>query len=154
MLLVTLARYSTPRICEEGKIKNASRAMKSVEIHDQDFRAFLGALDIGPRCFVYVDPPYAIQNGNNGFLGYSDSIFTWEDQVALATCVASMKSKKAKVMISNARHKDLIGLYHDFPKYEITRSSVIGGSTASRRKVTEMIITSYDQLDTDRQPDN
>jgi len=141
---VPMGYYPRPNICNKERIINASNILQSVKIRSKDFRKFFSSLkQLGPQSFMYVDPPYAIKNGNNGFLGYNDKIFSWEDQKILAEFLDKFRLNGVNIMMSNARHHDISKLYQNFFQSVIKRKTVIGGIPSSRRTIREVIITSY-----------
>jgi DNA adenine methylase len=141
---VPIGDFEKPRICDEAKILGASRILLGTVIRSGDFGGFLERLGpLGQGSFMYVDPPYAIQNGHNGFLGYSDKIFSWKDQEKLARLMKCYSSKGVSIMISNAQHQDISTLYEGFYKQSVERKTVIGAIDSSRRTISEMVITSY-----------
>lgn len=133
-------------IFNKTNILDASKSLKKAQLFSLDFKEFINLHIPNPeKTFFYIDPPYTVKHGNNGFLAYNEKIFSWEDQVSLATLSASLRSHGSKVMVSNAHHSDVINLYEEigFHMSVVSRSSVIGGSHAKRERVSECIFTSY-----------
>lgn len=137
--------YSNPNICDEENIMNAYEMLQSTKIFCMDFKKLFSKIKkIGPTTFVYFDPPYVIQNGNNGFLKYNERIFSWEDQIRMSRLIDKLSLKGVKIMISNANHQDILRLYSDYAIHKAKRYSVIGAKISSRRKISEIIITTYE----------
>lgn len=98
--------------------------------------------DVQPGDFVYFDPPYVTGHNNNGFLSYNEKIFSWEDQVRLATLAKKLAESGVCVIVSNANHEDVCGLYADFDATIVNRNSTISGYADTRRRISEVIFTS------------
>nr|WP_276977744.1 Dam family site-specific DNA-(adenine-N6)-methyltransferase [Ferrimicrobium acidiphilum] len=135
-----------PRICNDNNLRAVSAALAHATLSHKDFKSFsrsVGELDT--RSLVYIDPPYAIKNGTNGFLHYNNKIFSWEDQSELSRAVEKLRSSGARIIISNAAHQDIEELYPEprFHRLTMSRSSTVGGTESSRRHVSEYVFTSY-----------
>jgi len=124
--------------CNVEKIGSASSALKNAILLCEDFRISLASAKKGD--FIYLDPPYTVAHGNNGFLKYNDKIFSWNDQVRLADTARELAQKGCKVIISNADHKSIHELYKGFNLKVIQRASVIAASSSKRRLISECLI--------------
>ena len=125
----------------EKEILRASEILQNTKLISSDFESF--GKDIQKNDFVYVDPPYALQRKNNGFLEYNKKIFHWEDQIRLSRFVAELSQKGAKILISNVNAAEIIELYPNFEMVEAYRNCTIGGYNASRKLVKEIILKNY-----------
>lgn len=54
-----------------------------------DFEGNLQA--VAPGDLVFLDPPYVTQHNNNGFREYNERLFSWADQIRLATVATALK---------------------------------------------------------------
>ena len=88
---------------------------------------------------VYFDPPYTVAHANNGFVKYNERIFSWADQVRLASVARRLSDKGCTVVVSNANHASLSALYAGIPVETLERYSVISASSDYRRKVSELL---------------
>lgn len=131
-----------PIICPDKEIREASNTLKNTKIVSDDFETVVE--DSDELDFIYFDPPYTVKHNNNGFRQYNEKVFSWNDQERLSEISSDLKKRGVNIMISNAANKDILKLYDDFYKYEISRSSVISGTNTARGKVNELIITSYE----------
>lgn len=52
--------------CDEGRIREASEILASATLRHGDFEQEVASADQSD--FVYLDPPYTVAHGNNGFL--------------------------------------------------------------------------------------
>jgi DNA adenine methylase len=89
--------------------------------------------------FIYFDPPYTVAHGNNGFIKYNAHIFSWRDQIRLASFAQDLAKRGCKVLVSNADHPSIRELYSSFKMQTISRTSAIAASEEYRHKVTECI---------------
>jgi DNA adenine methylase len=123
--------------CEPEKIRAASEMLKWARIECQDFEAAVASAKKGD--LVYLDPPYTTAHANNGFLKYNAKIFTWDDQKRLAGVARELAGRGCVVIVSNADHLSIRGLYTGFGILEIDRHSVIAASGRFRRRITECV---------------
>jgi DNA adenine methylase len=123
--------------CEPSKIRSASEALSSLNIMCDDFEAAVQDAERGD--VVYLDPPYTVALGNNGFLKYHARIFSWDDQVRLSAVARNLVDRGCKVIVSNANHPSIVDLYEGFHMKVVERASRIAASGQFRRRVTECI---------------
>lgn len=77
--------------CDESKICAISAILAGAELLCADFEAALSAAGRGD--VVYLDPPYTVAHGNNGFLKYNAKIFSWQDQLRLANVARDLSQR-------------------------------------------------------------
>ena len=123
--------------CDPCKIRSASEALSSLRIICGDFESAIEDAKQGD--LVYLDPPYTVAHGNNGFLKYNSKIFSWNDQVRLANLARQLAARGCKVIVSNANHPSIVDLYTDFQMHLVERYSVIAASSQFRRQITECV---------------
>jgi DNA adenine methylase len=88
---------------------------------------------------LYFDPPYTVAHAHNGFLKYNEKIFSWNDQIRLASHAKELAKRGCQVYVSNADHSSVKSLYAGFRVARIKRFSVIAASSKFRREITETI---------------
>jgi DNA adenine methylase len=69
--------------CDTSKIFAVNAYLSSTELLEGDFESTVTDAKAGD--FIYFDPPYTVAHGNNGFIKYNARIFSWSDQIRLAT---------------------------------------------------------------------
>jgi DNA adenine methylase len=103
-----------------------------------EFNGSLGVARIGD--LVFIDPPYTTKHNNNGFVKYNEQIFSWDDQVRLASAVREASDRGARIIVTNANHESVVDLYRDLAEpYAISRQSVLAGSAAARGLAEEAV---------------
>lgn len=122
-------------------IKNISNLLnQNVNLNSYDFYSIIK--NIKANDLVFLDPPYTVAHENNGFVKYNQKIFLWADQERLAQLLKEINEKKAFFILTNAAHISVEELFSSLgKKYNVQRSSLIGGKGASRKKVNEYIFT-------------
>lgn len=123
--------------CDEERIRRASALLRRAVIRDQDFEEALAGAARGD--LVYLDPPYTVAHGNNGFVKYNAKIFSWEDQVRLSLVAKKLADKGCTVIVSNADHFSIHKLYKGFAVKTVERHSIIAASSEFRSQVTECV---------------
>jgi len=116
-----------------------SRALAKCDLECLDFEEALERAC--PYDLIYLDPPYTVAHGQNGFRKYNAKIFSWEDQDRLARMVHLLNKKHCYIIMSNARHSSISKLYKSFTRLTVKRPSVIAASSEYRCRVTESVIT-------------
>jgi len=127
--------------CATSKIFAVSACLSSAKLLEGDFES--AVIDAKSGDFIYFDPPYTVAHGNNGFLKYNARIFSWSDQIRLATTAHNLAKRGCQVLVSNADHPSIQELYSNFNMQVIDRSSAIAASTKYRRKITECLFHNF-----------
>lgn len=125
---------------EPAKVRQVSAALQTASLHLGDFTTVVEQARSGD--VVYLDPPYTVAHNNNGFLRYNARIFSWTDQERLATAAKQLSAEGCTVIVSNANHPSVTGLYKDFECLEVKRPSRIAASSSHRSDITECIFFS------------
>jgi DNA adenine methylase len=125
-------------------LRGASDCLANAEIVHNDFQPCLD--DIGKDDLAFLDPPYTVAHGNNGFIKYNQKIFAWEDQIRLADTITTINKKGAYYVLTNASHPTIEDLFGALgTKVEFNRYSVIGGRKAKRELTNEYVFTNVRQ---------
>jgi DNA adenine methylase len=131
--------------CDEKRIGNASELLKRANVRDQDFEDAIRPAGAGD--LVYLDPPYTVAHGNNGFVKYNAKIFSWEDQLRLARAAKDLVAKGCTVIVSNADHVSIRNLYEGFATSTLQRNSIIAASSNFRSRITECVFHAGGECD-------
>jgi DNA adenine methylase len=123
--------------CDPARIAAISAALMRATLMCVDFER--AVFDAGRHDIVYLDPPYTVAHGDNGFLKYNSRIFSWEDQKRLAAVARRLADRGCRVIVSNADHPSILDLYRGFRVLRVQRSSVIAADGESRRLITECV---------------
>jgi DNA adenine methylase len=116
-----------------------SQALAHAEIRSGDFERSVDSAAAGD--VVYLDPPYTVAHSNNGFLKYNARIFSWSDQVRLATLANDLDRRGCHVIVSNANHSSLLPLYSKFRMSVVPRNSTMAATSGKRGRVEECLFT-------------
>ena len=134
---VPYGRTRNTPICDPNHIRLIGALLSPAQLSHGDFEIAVSGAQKGD--FVYFDPPYTVAHSNNGFIEYNASIFSWEDQIRLATVAQKLAERGCKVLISNADHASIHALYDYFQSESISRASTIAASNKHRRQITECL---------------
>jgi DNA adenine methylase len=124
-------------LVEAEALRLTSRALQGVTLLSGDFAEVLEMC--GPGDLIYADPPYTVRHENNGFRKYNEILFSWDDQVRLASALRVALTKGARVVVSNARHPSVRELYSGFREIALDRASCVAASVDARQRVTESL---------------
>lgn len=102
-------KYKSPRILDEQGLRDASEALRDVEITCSDFAEALRAPQAGD--FVYLDPPFEPLSKTSSFTGYTQGAFGREAQQRLKWAVDDLTERGVRVMLSNSPQDYILGLY-------------------------------------------
>ncbi len=138
---VPFGKHRNPAIYDEENLFRVSKVLKKTKIFASDFELAVEQAKAGD--FVYMDPPFTVLHGNNSFLEYNKSIFSWEDQKRLARIAKELSQRGCYVMISNAYSTCVKSLYNGFTRKVLNRYSLISGKKEYRTKVHEYIFINY-----------
>ncbi len=127
---------------DKDKLEETSLLLSHAEILHQDFELTINKALAGD--FIFCDPPYAVVDENDRFIGYNAEQFKWSDQERLARCIIDAKNKGVLVMMTNVDHPRVRELYEsdsDFKLDTIDRKCVISGASTGRKTYKELIVT-------------
>jgi DNA adenine methylase len=137
---VPFGRYMNPTICDEGRLRTASRALQGACLSVADFAAVVE--DAGPGDFVYFDPPYDPLSRTSSFTHYNGPGFTADDQIRLAETFFELDRRGCRVLLSNASTPLIHQLYggrgYRFVPVQARRN--INSKANGRGSVTELLI--------------
>jgi DNA adenine methylase len=126
-------------IFDDDDFAAVGKALASAKITTGDFEKVLNG--VKENDFVFIDPPYTVKHNGNGFVKYNESIFSWDDQVRLAKAVKSKAHSGASILVTNAYHPTVVGLYRDFATVlPVERASILSGDRSYRGKTQEALI--------------
>lgn len=134
----------TPKnvIRDSDDFESLSNSFKNVNFHIDDFESTIDKAVEGD--FIFADPPYTVKHNLNGFVGYNEKIFHWDDQIRLSESLIRAKSRGCLIMLTNANHPSVKSLYNnDFNIQELSRSSTIAGISSNRGYYEEIVVTNY-----------
>ena len=140
---VPFGRYKKPAICDERRLRAASRALQGVRLRVADFEDVVATATVGD--FVYFDPPYAPLNTTSNFTQYNKDGFDAGDQRRLAQTFHQLAAKDCSVMLSNSNAPLVYELYNGrgYSLTEIEARRSINSKADRRGPVTELLITNY-----------
>ena len=127
-------------LADSPNLRACSDALDSpeVELSVGDFEA--SAKRAAPGDLVFFDPPYVTGHRNNGFVDYNEVLFSWDDQLRLAELAQWLAKRGCFVMITNADHEMISGLYDNFQHVRVSRRSTISSKADGRGYATELIL--------------
>lgn len=128
-------------VCQEVVLRAAARALRNASIVQGDF-----AITVVEKAkagdFVYFDPPYISSHQYNGFARYNRHLFTWEEELRLASVAKLLVSRGVHVLISNSAHPSVCDLFKGFHVSKIDRVSALSKERSSTT-VSEALFSSY-----------
>lgn len=124
-------------VFNEGALLQCSAALQKARLTVSDFQIATSEASEGD--LVYLDPPYTVAHAMNGFVRYNEKIFSWSDQVRLASVARELGERGCTVIVSNADHPSVRALYPSIEPQILRRYSLIAASTKHRREITESL---------------
>lgn len=139
---VPFGSYKNPNWVDEKNLRACSEVLQSVSTKVEPFERILSKVKKGD--LVYFDPPYAPLTPTSNFTSYTSSGFTPDDQIRLSEFYKELDSKGAYLMLSNSSTPSVFDLYSDFNICEVKATRAINSCADKRGKVSEVIITNYE----------
>ncbi|WP_372648249.1 DNA adenine methylase [Draconibacterium sp.] len=121
-------------------IQALSKLFNKTFFSSRDFRKSTPNIRRGD--LVFIDPPYTVAHGNNGFVKYNQKIFAWNDQIRLSQFLEYIRGVGGYYIMTNADHSSIRELFSNHGDiHALTRFSLVGGKGAKRTNYKELIIT-------------
>jgi DNA adenine methylase len=131
-----------PKICDEKKLREASRALALAEIVNGDFAGPLGAL--GAKDFVYFDPPYVPVSKTANFTAYARGGFDDEDQARLVREMQKLAERGVRALLSNANTPETRKLYRAFDHDTVEARRSINSNITRRGPTSELVVMNWE----------
>lgn len=118
-----------------------AKILQGAALHVCDFEELIDQAKEGD--FVFADPPYTVRHNLNGFIKYNEKLFSWGDQIRLASALMRAKKRGAHIICTNANHESVRELYSNklFILETVSRYSSISAKTSSRSQYEELLVT-------------
>ncbi|CDQ20895.1 Dam family site-specific DNA-(adenine-N6)-methyltransferase [Halobacillus karajensis] len=110
---VPFGNYKNPKICNESRLRSASKVLKNANIINGDYKRVLRDY-AEPGDFVFLDPPYLPISEYSDFKRYTKEQFYEEDHRELADEVKRLHELGCYVLLTNSNHPLVHELYGDF----------------------------------------
>ena len=152
---VPFGRYANPEVFEEQNILRVSDLLQRASLHVGGFESCEPF--VSDDSFVYFDPPYRPVSKTASFTSYARDKFDDHDQRTLARFFAHLATTtQAKLMLSNSDPRNLApddmffdDLYAQFRIHRVSASRMINSVAEGRGKITEILVTNYQNPDHD-----
>ncbi|MDK2873196.1 MAG: adenine methylase [Desulfomicrobiaceae bacterium] len=138
-------QFNVPRgtrnsvIFKTDDFEGVSKLLKNAELKACDFEEVIDGASAGD--LVFADPPYTIRHNNNAFIKYNEDLFSWDDQIRLASCLKRAAQRGALIIATNAYHQSVVELYRNYFQLQpIYRKSMISADKKFRGKYEELLI--------------
>ncbi len=133
---------STTKLCDPDLIRACSKRLAAAELLTCDFEDALANTQLDD--LVYLDPPYTVKHNTNNFRRYNKRIFSWNDQIRLASQAIMLAKRGVRVLITNALHRHVMDLYPKtvFASFSLTRPTNMAASIENRGSCEELLLVS------------
>ena len=120
----------------------SSNILQNAQILCQDFETTINMAQEDD--FIFCDPPYAVVDDENRFVGYNADVFSWDDQIRLANTLERAKERNVKIIMTNVDHENVRGLYENIDGFtldSVQRQCFISGTANGRKTYQELIVS-------------
>ena len=127
---------------DKTQLKKSSDALQGAQILGQDFEITINMAQ--KNDFLFCDPPYAVVDEDNRFVGYNADIFSWQDQVRLSDALTRAKDRGVKILMTNVNHPVVEKLYKNIDGFQldvVERQCFISGTVEGRKAYQELIVS-------------
>jgi len=140
---VPYASSKTGRLPERQDLYRAAKALSCAQISARDFEDTLE--DVRSGDFVYMDPPYAVQN-RRIFRQYAPDCFGTNDLARLATTLPELDRRGATFLVSYAMCREALTVFRGWHIQRATTQRSVAGFSQHRRKAVEILVSNRDML--------
>lgn len=141
---VPYAAKKTGRLPTIDELNRAAKILESAQIKTRDFEETLR--DVQPGDFVYMDPPYAVQN-RRIFRQYGPECFGTEDLARLASALPRIDRCGATFLVSYAMCREALEAFGGWHIRRVNTQRSIAGFSRYRRKAVEILVSNRELPD-------
>jgi DNA adenine methylase len=113
--------------------------LAGVDVRVADFESVTTGL--GPRDFVYFDPPYVPVSKTSDFTAYSSDKFDAAEQRRLRDRMRELKKRGVPALLSNADTAETRELYREFFFEAVLMRRNINRDANKRGDISELLVT-------------
>ena len=135
---VPYATSKTARLPALDDLYSAAKTLSHAQIEARDFEEALG--DVRSGDFVYMDPPYAVQN-RRVFRQYGPDSFGTEDIARLASALHDIDRRGATFLVSYAMCREALESFGEWHVRRTVTQRCVAGFQRHRRKAVEILVT-------------
>lgn len=141
---VPFGRYENPTICDKENLLTVSQVLRwsNAKLLAADYRE--ATKDAGKGDFVYFDPPYQPASATANFTSYTDSGFSFDDQMRLGDWFRELDKRGCRVTLSNSSKEEMRRIYRGYSVMEVEVLRAISCKADGRKGHTELIVSNYD----------
>ena len=141
---VPFGRYENPTICDEENLLTINQVLhwSSAKLLAVDYRE--ATKDAGKGDFVYLDPPYQPVSATANFTSYTDSGFSFDDQIRLGDWFRELDRRGCRVLLSNSSNGKVRRIYRGYSVQEVEVLRAISCKADRRKGHTELIVSNHD----------
>lgn len=140
---VPFGRYKNPTVCGKENLLAVSQVLRSskAKLLVADYRK--ATKNAGKGDFIYFDPPYQPESATANFTSYTNSSFSFDDQMQLGEWFKELDGKGCQLLLSNSNTKEVREIYREYNIREVETLRAINCKANSRRGHTELIISNH-----------
>jgi DNA adenine methylase len=149
--IVPMGRYTNPNICDEERLRAASRVLKkNVTIETGDFERVRD--EAVPGDAVYFDPPYVPLSKTSSFTAYHSEVFGEDEHERLAKMFWTLTVKGVRAVLSNSDTKRTRELYphSDYTVEHPLVARAINSKSSARGEVKELLVSNAEHVESAR----
>jgi DNA adenine methylase len=135
---VPFGNYKNPNICDESRLRSASKVLKSASIIHGDYKQVLKDC-AEPGDFVFLDPPYLPISQYSDFKRYTKEQFYEEDHRELANEIKRLHELGCYVLLTNSNHHLVHELYGGF-EISVHQTKRNISSNGNKRKGEDVLV--------------
>lgn len=136
-------RHKNPNIVNEKVLTSVSEYLRKNNVQFRCGNYEQGLLGIRKDSFVYLDPPYAVEENATNFTGYTTTSFGVDEQERLKLVCDRLNSKGVKFLLSNSDVSLVRELYKEYDINTVYVNRVINSKIDKRGLVKEVLIKNY-----------
>jgi DNA adenine methylase len=136
---VPYAPVGTGRLPSWEQLQACSRLLATSDLRDGDFEKIL-LENVKRTDFVYLDPPYAVQN-RRVFRQYGPDTFGTSDLKRLSVVLNEIDARGAHFVLSYAWCREANQAFKNWPTRRVYAQRNIAGFARHRRRAAELIVS-------------
>lgn len=131
-----------------AEVEESVKLLGRASFHSDDFESLLSR-EVAPNDFVYLDPPYAVEN-RRVFVQYNAQTFGTADLQRLSDLLYCIDAIGAKFLLSYALSPESRHHFRDWVTYRTSCQRNVAGFVGSRKRAVELLITNVVLPETSR----